>query len=78
MPESTMKKLGLAITHPSNYSIRIADQALNTPIGRIRDLKMRTGGMDYQLIFEVLPMKGSLSTILNDEAYPLLLGRGIL
>ena len=47
-------------------------------MGRIRDLKMRTGGMDYQLNFEVLPMKGSLSTILNDEAYPLLLGRGFL
>ena len=78
MPESTMKKLGLAITHPSKYSIRIADQALITPMGRIRDLKMRTGAMDYQLNFEVLPMRGSLSTVLNDEAYPLLLDRGFL
>ena len=75
MPESTMKKLGLAITHPSKYSIRIADQALITPMGQIRDLKMRNGGMDYQLNFEMLPMRGSLSTVLNDEAYPLLLGR---
>ena len=78
MPKSTMKKLGLAIIHPSKYSIRIADQALITPMERIRDLKMRTGEMDYQLKFEVFPMKGSLSTILNDEAYPLLLGRGFL
>ena len=78
MPESTMKKLGLAITHPSKYSIRIADQALITPMGRIRDLKMRTGGMDYQLNFKVLPMRGNLSIVLNDEAYPLLLGRGFL
>ena len=78
MPESTMKKLGLAIIHPSKYSIRIADQALITPMGRIRDLKMKTGGMDYQLNFEVLPMRGNLSTVLNDEAYPLLLGRGFL
>ena len=67
MPESIMKKLGLAITDPSKYSIRIADQALITPMGRIRDLKMRTGGM-----------RGSLSTILNDEVYPLLLDRGFL
>ena len=78
MPKSTMKKLGLAIIDPSKYSIRIADQALITPMGRIKDLKMRTGGMDYQLNFEVLPMRGSLSTVLNDEAYPLLLGRGFL
>ena len=47
MPESTMKKLGIAIIHPSKYSIRIADQALITSMGRIKDLKMRTGGMDY-------------------------------
>ena len=60
MLESTMNKLGLAITHPSKYSIRIVDQALITPMGRIRDLKMRIGEMDYQLNFEVLPMKGSL------------------
>ena len=78
IPESTMKKLGLAITHPSKYSIRIADQALITPMGRIRDLKMRTRGMDYQLKFEVLPMRGSLSTVFNDETYPLLSGRGFL
>ena len=78
MPESTMKKLGLAITHPSKYSIRIADQALIAPMGRIRDLKMKTGVIDYQLNFEVLPMRGNLSTVLNDEAYPLLLGRGFL
>ena len=78
MPESTMKKLGLAIIHPSMYSIKIVDQALITPMEQIRDLRMRIGGMDYPLNFEVLPMKGSLSTILNDEAYPLLLGRGFL
>ena len=78
MLKSTMKKLGLAITHPSKYSIRIANQALITPMGRIQDLKMKIGGMDYQLNFEVLPMRGSLSTILNNEAYPLLLGRGFL
>ena len=78
MLESTMKKLGLTIIHPSKYNIRIVDQALITPMGRIRDLKMRSRGMDYQLNFEVLPMKGSLCTVLNDEAYPLLLGRGFL
>ena len=78
MPKSTMKKLGLAIIYPSKYNIIIADQALITLMGRIRDLKMKTEGMDYQLNFEVLPMKGSISTILNNEAYPLLLGTGFL
>ena len=78
MPASTMQKLGLAITHPSLYSIRIADQALVKPMGRIKDLTVKTGGVNYQVNFEVLPMKRSISTMLNEEAYPLLLGRGFL
>ena len=78
MLESTMKKLGLAITYPSLYSIRIADQALVKSIGRIKDLMVKTGGVNYQVNFEVLPMKRGLSTVLNEEAYPLLLGRGFL
>ena len=78
MPKSTMKKLGLAIRHPSQYSIRLADQALITLMEQIKDLRIRTRGMDYQLNFEVLPMKGNLSMVLNDEAYPLLLGRGFI
>ena len=40
---------------------------------RIKDFKMRTRGMDYHLNFEILPMKGSLTTVLNEKAYPLLL-----
>ena len=39
---------------------------------------MKTGGVNYQVNFEVLPMKRSISTMLNEEAYPLLLGRGFL
>ena len=78
MPASTMQKLGLAITHPSLYSIRIADQALVKPMGRIKDLTVKTGGVNYQVNFEVLPMKRSISMMLNEEAYPLLLGRGFL
>ena len=78
MLASTMQKLGLAITHPSLYSIRIADQALVKPMGRIKDLIVKTGGVNYQVNFEVLPMKRSISTMLNEEAYPLLLGRGFL
>ena len=78
MPASTMQKLGLAIIHPSLYSIRIADQTLVKPLGRIKDLTVKTGGVNYQVNFEVLPMKRSISTMLNEEAYPLLLGRGFL
>ena len=78
MLASTMQKLGLAMTHPSLYSIRIADQALVKPMGRIKDLIVKTGGVNYQVNFEVLPMKRSISTMLNEEAYPLLLGRGFL
>ena len=70
--------MGLAITHPSLYSIRIADQALIKPMGRIKDLTVKTGGVNYQVNFEVLPMKRSISTVLNEEAYPLLLGRAFL
>ena len=78
MPASTMQKLDMAITHPSLYSIRIADQALVKPMGRIKDLTVKTGGVNYQVNFEVLLMKRSISTMLNEEAYPLLLGRGFL
>ena len=78
MPASTMQKLGLAITHPSLYSIRIANQALVKPMGRIKDLTVKTRGVNYQVNFEVLPMKRSILTMLNEEAYPLLLGHGFL
>ena len=47
-------------------------------MGRIKDLTVKTGGVNYQINFEVLPMKRSISTVLNEEAYPLLLGRGFL
>jgi hypothetical protein len=75
MPESTMKKLGLAITEPSFSTIKIADQGICKYIGRIRDLKVSTGGEDYHLTFEVLPMKGGNA---ENDSYPLLLGRGFL
>ena len=39
---------------------------------------MKTRGMNYQVNFEVLPMKRSIFTMLNEEAYPLLLGHGFL
>ena len=47
-------------------------------MGRIKDLTVKTGGVNYQVNFELLPMKRSISTMLNEEAYPLLLGRGFL
>jgi hypothetical protein len=74
MLESTMQKLGLAITKPSFSTIKIVDQRICKPIGRIQDLKVNTGGEEYTLTFEVLPMKGGH----KDGSYPLLLGRGFL
>jgi hypothetical protein len=56
-----MKKLGLAITEPSLSTIKIADQGICKPIRRIRDLKVSTGGEDYHLTFEVLPMRAESS-----------------
>jgi hypothetical protein len=75
MPQSTMKKLGLAITEPSFSTIKTADQGICKPIGRIRDLKVSTGGEDYHLTFEVLPTKGGNA---ENGSYPLLLGCGFL
>jgi hypothetical protein len=75
MPESTMKKLGLAITEPSFSTIKIVDQGICKPIGRIKDLKVSTGGEDYHLTFEVLPMRGGN---VENGSYPLLLGCGFL
>ena len=42
-----MKKIRLGIIHPLQYSIRIVDQALMTRVEQIRDLRMKTRGMDY-------------------------------
>ena len=78
MSESTMQKLGLAMTHLSLYSIKIANQALVKSMGRIKDLMVKTGDKNYQVNSEILPMKRSISTVLNEEAYPLLLGHGFL
>ena len=79
MLESTMQKLGLAITHPSLYSITIADQALvKSNMRQIKDLTVKIKSVNYQVSFEVLPIKRSISMILNEETYPLLLGRGFL
>jgi hypothetical protein len=75
MPESTMRKLGLAITKPSFSTIKIIDQGICKPIGRIRDLKVNTGGEDYHLTFEFLPMRGGNA---ENGSYPLFLGRGFL
>ena len=74
MLESTMRKLGLAITEPSFSTIKIVDQGICKPIGRIQDLKVNTSGQEYTLIFEVLPMNGGH----EDGSYPLLLRRGFL
>ena len=69
-----MRKLGLVITEPSFSTIKIVDQGICKPIGQIWDLKVNTGGEEYTLIFEVLPMKGGH----EDGSYPLLLGHGFL
>jgi hypothetical protein len=72
MPLSTMNKLGLSITEPSFSVIHIADHRTCKPSGRIRNLNVNTGGENYKLTFEVLPIKG------GPGDFPLLLGRGFL
>ena len=74
MPEITMRKLGLSITNPSPYSIRVADQGYCKPLGRIKGLRMRAGGVDYVLNFEIMPTKAHT----GEGSFPLLLGRGFL
>jgi hypothetical protein len=72
MPLSTMNKLGLSITEPSFSVIHVADHRTCKPSGRIRNLNVNTGGENYKLTFEVLPIKG------GPGDFPLLLGRGFL
>jgi hypothetical protein len=72
MPLSTMNKLGLSITEPSFSVIHVADHRTCKPSGRIRNLNASTGGENYKLTFEVLPIKG------GPGDFPLLLGRGFL
>jgi hypothetical protein len=72
MPLSTMNKLGLSITEPSFSVIHVADHRTCKPSGRIRNLNVNTGGENYKLTFEVLPIKG------GPGDFPLLLGRSFL
>jgi hypothetical protein len=72
MPLSTMNKLGLSITEPSFSVIHVADHRTCKPSGRIRNLNVNTGGENYKLTFEVLPIKG------GPGDFPLLLGHGFL
>jgi len=69
----TMRKLGLEIIHPSRDTIKCLDQRLVKTLGRIKDLMVQTGGVNYLLTFEVIPLEEESST-----TYPLLLGQGFL
>ena len=73
MPAFTMEKLGLQVTHPSYVTLKCADQSSVKTIGRIKDLRLQTGGVDYTVTFEVIKLREEAN-----EGYPLLLGRGFL
>lgn len=73
MPAFTMRKLGLEITHPSYVTLKCADQRSVKTLGRIKDLRIQTEGVDYIMTFEVLQFDEEAN-----GAYPLLLGRGFL
>ena len=65
----------MVIIEPSFSTIKIANQGICKPIGRIKDLKVSTRGEDYHLTFEVLPMKRRIA---KNGSYLLLLGCRIL
>jgi hypothetical protein len=69
MPESTMLRLGLSITGPSPWKVKLADQRPSKPLGQIKDLRIRAGDEEYTVTFYVLRMHD------EDGGYPLLLGR---
>jgi hypothetical protein len=69
MPESTMLRLGLFITGPSPWKVKLADQRPSKPLGQIKDLGIRAGDEEYTVTFYVLHMHD------EDGGYPLLLGR---
>jgi hypothetical protein len=62
MPLSTLNKLGLSITEPSFSVIHVADHRTCKPSGRIRNLNVNTGGENYKLTFEMLPIKLRLTS----------------
>jgi len=68
----TIDKLGLQVTHPSYVTLKCANQSLVKTLGRIKDLCMQTGGVDYTVI-EVIKLKEEAN-----EGYPILSGRGFL
>ena len=69
MSFTTMSKLGLDITGPSPYIVKVADQRPITPLGEITNCHMEAGGEVYPLTFHVLRLETSKA------AYPVLLGR---
>jgi hypothetical protein len=69
MPESTMLRLGLSITGPSPWKVKVADQRPSKPLGQIKDLRIRAWDEEYTITFYVLHMHD------DDGGYPLLLGR---
>jgi len=69
MPESTMLRLGLSITGPSPWKVKLANQRPLKPQGQIKDLSIRVGDEEYIVTFYVLRMHD------EDGGYPLLLGR---
>ncbi len=69
MPESTMLCLGLFVTRPSPWKVKLADQRLSKPLGQIKNLRIRVRDEEYTVTFYVLCMHD------EDGGYPLLLGR---
>jgi hypothetical protein len=69
MLESTMLRLGLSVTRPSPWKMKLANQRPSKPLGQIKNLCICVGDEEYIVTFYVLCMHN------EDGGYPLLLGR---
>jgi hypothetical protein len=69
MLKSTMLRLGLSVTGPSPWKVKLADHRPSKPLGQIKDLRICARDEEYTVTFYVLHMHD------EDGGYPLLLGR---
>ena len=60
MHASTMEKLGLKVIQSSHLTLTCANQRLVRILGRIKDLRMQTSGVDYFVTFEVIRLRPTL------------------
>ena len=68
MSETTRQALGLRITNPAPFAIRVADQREVTPLGMVSHIPVSMEGLTFHMNFVILdlpPTKGAYSMLIG-------------